>query len=153
MRALNPATGKLSTSDTTLYHLAQRNAADPTQPDPIENGFVFQRGGYYYLFASYGYCCRAASSTYNIRVGRSTSPTGPFIDADRTPLLQGGGSVVLASHDYVIGPGGQAVYNDDYLGQRVLLVYRYYDTRLPNAPNSLGINYLSFDASGWPNAY
>lgn len=41
------------------------------------------------------------SSTYNIRVGRATSVAGPYVDASGVSLLNGGGTLVLASHDSV----------------------------------------------------
>ena len=35
---------------------------------------------YYYLFVNWFACCAREQSTYVLRVGRSTSPTGPFFD-------------------------------------------------------------------------
>ena len=52
----------------------------PEQPGAIEAAFIVHRGGYYYLFASYDFCCRGSDSTYNIRVGRSAEITGPYAD-------------------------------------------------------------------------
>ncbi|MGA7409622.1 MAG: hypothetical protein WBW33_03995 [Bryobacteraceae bacterium] len=34
--------------------------------------------------------CDGANSTYNIRVGRSRNPTGPYLDNMGIPLLKGG---------------------------------------------------------------
>lgn len=49
-------------------------------------------------------CCSrpvGTSSTYNIRVGRSTSVTGGFVDKSGVALTSGGGTLVLGSHDSV----------------------------------------------------
>ncbi|MFJ3176694.1 arabinan endo-1,5-alpha-L-arabinosidase [Streptomyces roseus] len=146
MTPLNPATGKLATPLPQLTRIASR----PVFPDPIEASFVYQHGGYYYLFVSFDYCCRGINSDYNIRVGRSTSPTGPYVDKNGIPLQQGGGTPVLETHDWVVGPGHSAVTFDPASGKD-LLVYHYYDGR-QNGTSRLGINCLEWDPDGWPRA-
>jgi hypothetical protein len=71
------ATGKPAASPT-VYSLA----AKPF-PDPEQGAGITYYGGYYYyyLFVSVDNCCRGISSTYHIQVGRSTSITGPYLDA------------------------------------------------------------------------
>ncbi|KAG8844072.1 hypothetical protein FRB91_002892 [Serendipita sp. 411] len=62
---INPSTGKpLSTS---LTKLASRSSSVG-----IEAPVIIKSGSYYYLFTSWDKCCAGLSSTYNIRVGRST---------------------------------------------------------------------------------
>lgn len=128
----------------TLYHLAERTTADGA----IENASIVRRNGWYYLFASFDSCCRYLESTYNIRVGRARSPNGPYVDAAGRSMLGGGGTTVLASHDDVVGPGGQSIMHDEARGED-LLVYHYYDGTMEGR-NRLGINPLSWDAAGWP---
>ena len=74
MVRLDPTTGLLN-SVPSLTHLA----TDLATGDPIEASYLYAHGGYYYLFANWGTCCAGINSTYNIRVGRSTSITGPFL--------------------------------------------------------------------------
>ncbi|NYI04948.1 arabinan endo-1,5-alpha-L-arabinosidase [Allostreptomyces psammosilenae] len=145
MIQLDPSTGKRLNSNSTLYHLATR----PDSPYAVEGPTLIRRGNYYYLFASYDRCCAGTDSTYNIRVGRSTSPTGPFVDRNGTPMLQGGGTTVLASHGNIIGPGGQSVLQDS---DGDLLVYHYYDGA-DNGTAKLGVNLLGWDSAGWPYVY
>ena len=140
---ISPTTGKPASSNPTLYHLAERPSVSG---DPIEAPFIFRQNGYYYLFASYDHCCRGASSDYNIRVGRSTSPTGPYVGSDGVDMLQGGGGMVLESHDNVRGPGGQSVQHDT---DHDILIYHYYDANRNGNPY-LGINFLGYDANDWP---
>jgi arabinan endo-1,5-alpha-L-arabinosidase len=142
MLRLNSSTGKPSSYAFT--HIAAR----PGGHDAIEAPSIFRRGGYYYLFASYDRCCAGSSSTYNIRVGRSTSPTGPYLDRAGTRMLDGGGSMVLESHDWVRGPGGQNVVYDSK-DNKDLLVYHYYDSRA-GGQSFLGINWIGWDTQGWP---
>jgi len=69
--------------------------------------------GYYYLLISAGICCNyntdlpSPGDEYRIIMGRSTSPTGPFVDKNGKDMTAGGGSTLLESHGYVYGPGGQ----------------------------------------------
>ncbi|MBS7297067.1 MAG: arabinan endo-1,5-alpha-L-arabinosidase, partial [Bacteroidales bacterium] len=61
--------------------------------------------GWYYLLATHGTCCDGANSTYNIVVGRSKSPTGPYYDNVGRDMVQGGGKLVLASEKRRMGAG------------------------------------------------
>jgi arabinan endo-1,5-alpha-L-arabinosidase len=147
---LNPATGMPTTNPLVKTNIAQRFA--PPASDPIEGAALYRHGGYYYLFASFDYCCRGAQSNYSIHVGRSTTPTGPYTDAAGVSLLQGGGTLLLKTHDYVAAPGGQSVVWDSANGGRDVLVYHYYDSRLNYEP-FFGINLMAWDAAGWPYIY
>jgi arabinan endo-1,5-alpha-L-arabinosidase len=141
MIQVSPATGKQLASNTTLYSIAKRSS-----PDAEEASYSYPHGGYYYLFVSFDYCCRGVSSTYHIMVGRSASPTGPYVDENGTPMTNGGGTQILATHGNVIGPGGQSVMHDS---DGDLLVYHYYAASLNGTPE-LGINLLGWDSAGWP---
>ncbi len=88
----------------------------------IEGPYVFKYGSYYYLFFSKGQCCGydtnmpASGKEYRIMVCRGTSAVGPFVDKDGTSCRSGGGTMVLPSHDWVYGPGGQGVMQDPTYG-------------------------------------
>ncbi|KZV75708.1 glycoside hydrolase family 43 protein [Peniophora sp. CONT] len=135
---LGSSTGK--PSSTTFTSLAQRSG-----DDALEASAIFKQGSYYYLFTSWDKCCSGLSSTYNIRVGRSSSATGPFVDKSGVALTSGGGTLVLETHGSIVGPGGQDILSDS---DGVLLVYHYYTS----TSSLLGINLLDF-SSGWPVAY
>jgi arabinan endo-1,5-alpha-L-arabinosidase len=96
MRRLDPATGRLSTTDTVRHDLASRDRAQPTNGS-VEAPFIVRQGDFWYLFVSFDRCCRGAESTYNVRVGRSRSVTGPYVDRDGRPMTQGGGTLVLGA--------------------------------------------------------
>jgi arabinan endo-1,5-alpha-L-arabinosidase len=123
MRRIDPQTGKLSTTDTTLHNLARRPRTGPAETPPqsgaIEAPFIVRHDGWWYLFASFDFCCRGPKSTYNVRVGRSKDVTGPYVDKDNVPMLEGGGSIVIeATTPNWRGPGHEAVLQDktgDYL--------------------------------------
>ena len=140
MRRIDPSTGKLAAADTTLYALASRGGA------AIEAPSIVYRDGYYYLFVSFDLCCRSVTSTYNIRVGRSTSITGPYIDRDGKGMDRGGGTVLLETKDRFVGPGGQTVALDDGVYR---MVNHYYDRSDQGIPK-LQIHDLGWTSDGWP---
>ena len=104
MRRIDPATGMLSADDRTPYSLASRPRG-PGRPGAIEAPFIVYKGDYYYLFASFDFCCRGANSTYNIVVGRSEQITGPYVDRAGTPMLEGGGTLLMKGTKLWRGPG------------------------------------------------
>jgi len=133
---IGSSTGKPSSTSVTA--LAQRTANNGA----IEASVIYQQGSFYYLFSSWDNCCQGTSSTYNIRVGRSTSVFGPYTDASGVALTSGGGTLVLGTHGSIVGPGGQDLFTD---GDGPILVYHYYTS----SGSFLGINRLNF-TSGWP---
>lgn len=141
MIQINPSTGMQLASNTTRYSVAERSS-----PDAIEASYIYPHAGYYYLFTSFDYCCRGTSSTYRIMVARATNPTGPYADESGVSTMSGGGTQILGTHGYVIGPGGQSVMHDS---DGDVLVYHYYDGNL-NGTAQLGLNHLSWGANGWP---
>ncbi|KAF9027520.1 glycoside hydrolase family 43 protein [Hymenopellis radicata] len=135
IESVSPSTG-LATSGIT--GIAQRTA----NSGAIEASAIYKFGSFYYLFTSWDTCCQGTSSTYNIRVGRSTSPTSGYVDASGVALTAGGGTLVLGTHGNIYGPGGQDIMTD---GDGPILVYHYYTS----SGSFLGINRLDF-SSGWP---
>ncbi|RLN89559.1 hypothetical protein BBJ28_00010253 [Nothophytophthora sp. Chile5] len=120
-----------------------------------EGANMFRYGDYNYLFYSHGTCCGfdttmpASGDEYMIKVCRSLPGVVDFRDADGVLCTEGGGTIVLQSHDDVYGPGGQGVYDDPTYGP--VLYYHYVDTTIGYADGQkqFGWNYLDF-SSGWP---
>jgi arabinan endo-1,5-alpha-L-arabinosidase len=101
---LNPKTGKALANSKPVDVAIDMEATD-----------LIYRDGWYYLLGTHGTCCDGANSTYNIRVGRSKTVTGPYVDNMGTPLLKGGGMLVVGASGAYIGPGhfGRLVLGDD----------------------------------------
>jgi beta-xylosidase len=141
---IDPATGhRLAGRPGMPRHMAQR--VDGVG-DAIEAPYVYERDGSFYLFVNWDSCCNGVNSTYNIRVGRSESITGPFVDRDGVSLQNGGGTLVLATEGNFIGPGHAAIFTDegiDWFG------YHYYDG---NAGGASRYNHrtIYWDSEGWP---
>ena len=111
-----------------------------------EGSFLYQRGGYYYLFVNWGGCCDGIDSTYNIRYGRSTTVTGPYLDRNGVSLLSGGGTVLLESTARFVGPGQAGIMNDNGTNW---FTYHYYDGN-NSGTATLGLAQLNWSADGWP---
>ncbi len=131
-----------------------------------EGGAMIYRDGYYYLFYNKGGCCAGIASSYYIVMGRSTRPTGPFLDKDGVPMrrvgIPSGGTVVMkhddsrGQDDRYYGPGHFEMYSEngvDYVS------FHYYD---PNGfyPNpdvnnqggpTFGLAKLDWGEDGWPS--
>ncbi|KAL4994481.1 glycosyl hydrolase [Aspergillus recurvatus] len=130
-------------------------AFQPTGEHAVEGAYMYKYGDWYYLFFSEGQCCSyttsmpAAGGEYKIKVCRSSSATGGFVDANGVSCTEGGGTIVLESHDNVYGPGGQGVFTDPTLGP--VLYYHYVDTNIGYGDNQkpFGWNVIDF-SSGWP---
>ena len=70
-----------------------------------EASTMMYRDGWYYLLGTHGTCCDGVNSTYNIVVGRSRKPTGPFLDNVGRDMLRGGGKMVIAAEERLFGAG------------------------------------------------
>jgi arabinan endo-1,5-alpha-L-arabinosidase len=138
--SINPSTGMRTGSN--MVDLASRGSGGA-----IEAPVIVRKGNYYYLWVSFDACCKGAASTYNIRVGRSTNIQGPYVDRDGKQMMSGGGTLVMASHGAIRGPGHNTVFTDN---DADVLVYHYY--KQSNGEAQLGINLLRYD-NGWPVAY
>jgi arabinan endo-1,5-alpha-L-arabinosidase len=134
---LKPATGE------KLIGLAAKPGTDA-----IEGAFVTRRGNFYYLFVSHDFCCKGVASTYNIRVGRSTEISGPYLDRDGKSLTAGGGTLVYKGSERWRGPGHNSIYIE---GESYYLVYHAYDAQIGGVP-TLRIEALKWDPDGWPQS-
>lgn len=143
VRRIDPATGKFL-PDAPAHNIASR---DPW-PWGIEGSYLVRRDGWWYLFASFGFCCRGVGSTYSTHVGRSRSLTGPYVDAAGKPMLKGDGTTVVGTYGDVVGPGHGSVVP---VGDELVYVHHYYD-RARAGEATLSIRQLLWDADGWPVA-
>lgn len=134
------------------YNLASRRR-DPSTPDSvagnaaIEAPFLFKKGKYYYLFVSVDFCCRGLKSNYKVVVGRSEKVTGPYVDKNNVPMMQGGGSLVLEGDGANWAAAGHnSVYTFD---GKDYIVYHAYDAN-DNGKSKLLIRELYWDNENWP---
>jgi arabinan endo-1,5-alpha-L-arabinosidase len=139
---LDPRTGKRLAPDSKMYSLAYNES--------IEASYLCKHDHYYYLFVNWGSCCDGPRSTYNIRIGRSTAVTGPYLDKAGVDMLHKGGSVFLANtNGPLIGPGHAGTLTAD--GKTWLTSDFEGDLRMDGRA-TLAIMPLRWNADGWPEA-
>ncbi len=114
----------------------------------IEEGYIRRNGVFYYLWVSVDHCCRGAASDYRIKVGRSKTITGPYLDRDGRPMTEGSGTLVLAGHDSARGPGSCAILP---FAKHDWLIHHEYDADNGGTP-TLQIRQLYWADDGWPVA-
>jgi arabinan endo-1,5-alpha-L-arabinosidase len=132
---LNSATGKLL--GTPEFSIANGD---------VEAPHIMRHGNFYYLFINRGACCQGANSTYFALVGRSASPSGPFLDKNGVDLNNSGGTTVLNTSGRYIGPGHISVFEE---GGVSYVSHHYYD-RDDNGIPKLSLANLTWDAADWP---
>jgi len=137
---LDAETGLRKAANAPVYSLAHNTS--------IEAACLAKHDQFYYLFVNWGTCCRGTNSTYEIRVGRSPQITGPYVDQEAKDLLNGGGTLFLASAGKRIGPGHAAVFREN--GNEFVTCH-YYNAEQSGRPR-LAILPLSWTADGWPKA-
>jgi Glycosyl hydrolases family 43/Concanavalin A-like lectin/glucanases superfamily len=141
---LDPSTGKRFSASSPIYRVANNGPVFFSNTE--EGSCLYQHDAYYYLFVNFGGCCAGVNSTYNIRVGRSGSVTGPYYDKNGINLTNGGGTMVLESTARYIGPGHAAIMNDNGTNW---LTFHYYDGNNGGAA-TVGLMQLNWTEDGWP---
>lgn len=148
---------KLAPSLTALaqpqewHTLAKRDRSllvDDAKPGPakIEAPFIFRKGDYYYLFASWDMCCRGKESDYKLVVGRAKAITGPYLDRDGQDLAEGGGSLFLVGTPAWPGLGHNSAYT---FGGKDYLVFHAYEAA-DNGLQKLKIAEITWGDDAWP---
>ena len=166
MTELDPATGVplaaagWEADGPAFHHLANGPQVDAAGTDVsadeelwVEAPFLYRHEDHYYLFVNWYACCDGVDSTYEIRVGRSASPTGPFLDRDGVDMRDGGGTMLLDRDGVIlgdpryIGPGHAGVY--EHTDGGLALSFHYYDATDDGTPK-IGMAELRF-TDGWPH--
>lgn len=130
-----------------------------------EGAAMFYNDGYYYLVYNKGGCCAGIASSYNMVVGRASTPMGPFYDKDGKNMVatnaKSGGSDFFRHddsrglEDRYYGPGHLGIFSENGI---TYLTFHYYDPSgyYPNeAANNmggptLGLAKLKWGEDGWP---
>jgi len=156
---LDPTTGRLWVTYGTYFGFIRIVELDPktghhldgNQPVNVaidcEATDPIYQDGWYYLFGTHGTCCDGANSTYNLRVGRSKSPTGPYLDNLGNDMVKGGGKLVAAASGRFVGLGHFGLMD---LGDGVQKFTCHYEADLDRSGRSvLDIRPLLWK-DGWP---
>jgi arabinan endo-1,5-alpha-L-arabinosidase len=120
----------------------------------FEAVMIQKKGKYYYFFGSKESCCEGAKSKYHIRVGRSRSFKGPFLDREGKDLRERGtGTLLIKPNEQYAGPGHNAKLITDRKGKDWML-YHAIDKVNPYLPSGANRRVLMLDEvkweQGWP---
>jgi arabinan endo-1,5-alpha-L-arabinosidase len=115
----------------------------------FEAVMIHKRNGYYYFFGSKGSCCSGAASTYNVRVARSASLLGPYLDKDGKNITErGNGTLLLSGSEQYAGPGHNSRIITDKSGADWLLYHAVNKTN-PLLPGGASRRTLMLDKITW----
>lgn len=115
----------------------------------FEAVMIHKRNNYYYFFGSKGSCCSGASSTYNIRIARSASLLGPYLDKEGKNITErGNGTLLIAGSDKYAGPGHNSRIISDKNGADWLM-YHAINKSNPLVPGGASRRMLMLDKINW----
>ena len=116
-----------------------------------EGSYIIKKDGYYYFFGSQGTCLDGMNSTYNVKVGRSESLFGPYVDGQGKVLAEeSNGDLVVGPSETVAGVGHNAVIQD-LAGDWWLVYHGFYGPGENSGERSLFIDKLLWDeTTGMP---
>ena len=150
--AEDPSDKAFGSSDGRFVHLA--NYGGVLDENNIEAAYIYNHpeNAYYYLFVNWDICCSGVNSTYNIRVGRSADPEGPFLDRAGNDMADGYGSLFMdaegvnVANSRIVGPGHSGIYQ--HSDGSFYFSHHFYDAVDDGAP-SLAIWQLIW-VNDWP---
>jgi len=115
-----------------------------------EGSFIYKRGHYYYYFGSTGSCCAGEKSTYEVKVARSSTFKGPYVNKQGKTLLENGGTLLLEKNpdlEGFIGPG----HNGDLITDKAGLTWMVYHAFVRKEPVRRVMLLDKIDwIDGWP---
>jgi len=122
---------------------------NPTRARAFEGSYLYRRKGYWYLFVSAG---RYNDSSYNIKVGRSASLEGEFVDKDGKKMIEGNGTTILSSDpgDKLFGPGHNGEIFTDSAGHDYIFYHCHSRDTKPSSKRHTYLQRLYWSRDGWP---
>ena len=122
---------------------------DNTRQTVFEGSYLYKKGSWWYLFVSSGHF---GDGSYKIRVGRSSSLDGVFLDKDGRKMSEGFGTVILSSTpgDRFYGPGHNGEIFTDKTGQDYILYHCHDASASSSGSRSTLLQRIYWDGTGWP---
>lgn len=123
-------------------------AMDKTRSKVFEGSYLHRHEGFWYLFVS---CGNYGDASYRIKVGRSASLDGEFLDKEGNKMLDGYGSEVLSSKDgdRFYGPGHNGEIFTDLRGQDYIF-YHCHDNHSGGKSRFTFLQRIFWGIDGWP---
>lgn len=138
MTEIDPATGMLLSNTPKLITLTTSLG---------EGVYIIKGPAYYYIFASRGKCCAGIESTYQVVMGRSKNPEGPYYNKHGESWVDNKYSLLMAGNEQEPDRGHNGFFTEN---DTTYIVYHAY-TRSANGASLLNIKPLYMDKEGWPS--
>lgn len=145
---LNAYGSQLADGATYQVVAGVRGNEDPQRDRVFEGAYLHYRKGYWYLFVSSG---QYWNDTYQVRVGRSRTLDGEFLDREGRSMRAGFATPVIHSDkdDHFFGPGHNGEIFTDRKGHDWILYHCHNKDSKPNA-RPMMLQQLHWDRAGWP---
>lgn len=139
----------LDSEDTKVHVAGKLLSEDNTRATVFEGAYLYRKGGYWYLFVSAGLY---SNYTYCLKVGRSATLNGTFVDKDGNDMADGYATTILSSAngETLYGPGHTgAIFTDR--NNRTYMLFHSHDTRAGNSNHRyVCLQEMFWDENGWP---
>jgi arabinan endo-1,5-alpha-L-arabinosidase len=119
----------------------------------FEAVMIHKKDGFYYFFGSKGSCCEGVASKYNVRIARSSTLKGPFLDKNGDAISQrGNGTLFMQGNDKFVGPGHNAQLITDDQGTD-WFIYHAIDINNGKVSSGASRRVLLMDQVIWENGW
>lgn len=136
--------------NSSWEHVAGRPATESGNTNRIktfEGEYLYRRGGYWYLFCSSG---QYNNSTYAIRVVRSQTLDGTFVDKEGNLATEGYAETIMSSGSSLYGPGHNAQIIVDRDNKTWMLYHSHWSGASSSSHRGLCLDEVKWDENGWP---
>lgn len=113
----------------------------------FEGEYLYRRNGYWYLFCSSG---QYGNNTYAIRVVRSATLDGTFVDKEGNLATDGYAETILSSGGELYGPGHNAQIFVDTDNRTWMLYHSHWNGMASSSARPMCIDEVLWDEDGWP---
>lgn len=138
---------------SSWVHVAGLSRTAPDNPGlqkTFEGACLYYRKGYWYLFVSAG---NWTTDNYKVKVSRSASLTGSFVDRDGNPATDGSSEEVISTLDgYFWGPGHHAPILADEDNKTWMVFHSHCVALGDTGKRAPCLTEIVWDEDGWPTA-
>ena len=140
----------LDTEDTKEHIAGKLVSQDSSRATVFEGAYLYRREGYWYLFVSAGLY---SNYTYCLKVGRSATLNGTFVDQEGNDMVDGYATTILSSvsGDALYGPGHNGQIITDRNNRTYMLYHSHYTGAESSSQRYICLQELFWDEeTGWP---
>lgn len=139
----------LDSEDTKVHVAGKLISQDSSRATVFEGAYLYRRKGYWYLFVSAGLY---SNYTYCLKVGRSATLNGTFVDKDGNNMVDGYATTILSSAngDTLYGPGHNGQIITDRNNRTYMVYHSHYTGAGSSSQRYICLQEMFWDADGWP---